>query len=69
MPEGARWAARVYLLEHDRIALLAEEYLERVQKVANHPLPDETARRSAVLMLLDAAHALRHVLLNADRWM
>ena len=62
VPEGARWTARVYRLEHDRIALLAEEYLERVQKVASLPLPDETARRSAVLMLLDAAHALRHVL-------
>ncbi len=62
VPEGARWAARVYRLEHDRIALLAEEYLERVQEVASLPVPDETARRSAVLMLLDAAHALRHVL-------
>lgn len=62
VPEGARWAARVYLLEHERIALLAEEYLERVQAVVQHPPQDEPARRRAVLMLLDAAHALRHVL-------
>ena len=62
VPEGARWAARVYLLEHERIALLADEYLERVQAVVRHPPQDEQARRRAVLMLLDAAHALRHVL-------
>jgi len=62
VPEGARWAARVYLVEHERIALLAEEYLERVQAVVQHPPQDEPARRRAVLMLLDAAHALRHVL-------
>ncbi len=62
VPEGARWAARVYLLEHERIALLAEEYIARVQAVARQAPPDETARRRAVLMLLDAAHALRHVL-------
>ena len=62
MPEGARWAARVYLLEHERIALLAEEYTARVQAVVHHPPQDEAARRRAVLMLIDAAHALRHVL-------
>lgn len=62
VPAGARWAARVYLLEHERIALLAEEYLERVQAVVGHPPQDEPARRRAVLMLLDAVHALRHVL-------
>jgi len=62
VPEGARWAARVYRLEHERITLLAEEYLERVQQVASRPVPQEAARRSAVLQLLDAAHALRHVL-------
>lgn len=62
VPAGARWAARVYLLEHDRIALLTEEYLERVQAVVQQPPQDESARRRAVLMLLDAAHALRHVL-------
>ena len=62
VPEGARWAARVYLLEHERIALLAEEYTARVQAVVRHPPQDEAARRRAVLMLIDAAHALRHVL-------
>lgn len=62
VPEGARWAARVYLLEHERIALLAEEYRERVQAVVRWPPQDEPGRRRAVLMLLDAAHALRHVL-------
>ena len=62
VPEGARWAARVYLLEHERIALLADEYQQRVQAVINHPPQDEQARRRAVLVLLDAAHALRHVL-------
>ena len=62
VPEGARWAARVYLLEHERIALLAEEYEQHVQAVIAHPPRDELARRRAVLVLLDAAHALRHVL-------
>lgn len=62
VPEGARWAARVYLLEHERIALLADEYEQRVQSVIAHPPRDEMARRRAVLILLDAAHALRHVL-------
>ena len=62
VPAGARWAARVYLLEHERITLLADEYEQRVQAVAAHPPQDELARRRAVLRLLDAAHALRHVL-------
>ena len=62
VPADARWAARVYLLEHERIALLADEYQQRVQAVINHPPQDEQARRRAVLVLLDAAHALRHVL-------
>lgn len=62
VPAGARWAARVYLLEHERIALLADEYRERVQAVAQQQPQDEAGRRRAVLMLLDAAHALRHVL-------
>jgi len=62
VPEGARWAARVYLLEHERIELLADEYAQRVQAVIAHPPRDEQARRRAVLLLLDAAHALRHVL-------
>ena len=60
VPDGARWAARVYLLEHERIALLAEEYLAKVQACAARPPRSERARRQAVLALLDAAHALRH---------
>ena len=62
VPEGARWAVRVYRLEHERIALLAEEYQERVQAVVNQPPQDAQAGREASLWLLDAAHALRHVL-------
>ena len=62
IPAGARWAARVYLLEHERIELLAEEHLARLQAAALQPPQEETARRQAVLTLLDAAHALRHVL-------
>ena len=62
VPEGARWDARVYLLEHERIALLADEYQQRVLAVINHPPQAEQARGRAVLVLLDAAHALRHVL-------
>ena len=33
VPEGARWAAKVYLLEHERIALLADDYAQRLQLV------------------------------------
>lgn len=62
VPPGARWAAHVYRVEHERIALLADEYLLKVQAVAQQPPQDEQARRGAVLALLDAAHALRHVL-------
>ena len=62
VPPGARWAARVYLVEHDRIALLADEYLLKVRAMAQQPPQGERARRAAVLGLLDAAHALRHVL-------
>lgn len=62
VPEGARWAARVYRLEHERIAELADDYLLRVQAVVRQPPQDELGRRRAVLMLLDAVHTLRHVL-------
>ena len=62
VPPGARWAARVYLVEHDRIALLADEYLLKVRAMAQQAPQGEQARRAAVLGLLDAAHALRHVL-------
>ncbi len=62
VPEGARWAARVYLVEHDRIALLADEYLERVRAAAARPPSGERERREAILALVDSAHALRHVI-------
>ena len=62
LPQDARWAARFYLLEHDRIALLAEAYVARVQAMASHPPRSDKATRNAVLVLLDAAHALRHLL-------
>ena len=62
LPEGARWNARVYQLEHERIVLLADEYAARVQAVAAHAPQGRQARRLAVLSLLDAAHALRHLL-------
>lgn len=62
VPEGARWAARVYLLEHDRIALLADEYLERVRAAAAQPAAPGRARNAAILALVDSAHALRHVI-------
>jgi len=61
-PEGARWAAKVYLLEHERIALLADEYAQRLQLVLDKPPVDAQARRRASLYLLDAIHALRHVI-------
>ena len=62
VPAGARWDARVYQLEHDRIALLADEYAARVQAAAARPPQGRQARRQAVLDLLDAAHSLRHLL-------
>ncbi|MCZ2105423.1 MAG: hemerythrin domain-containing protein [Comamonadaceae bacterium] len=62
LPPGARWDARVYVLEHERIALLADEYGERFAQVLGNPPATETARRRAALGLIDGAHALRHVL-------
>ncbi len=62
VPEGARWAAKVYRLEHDRIALLADEYAQRLQLVLDKPPVDALAQRRASLYLLDAIHALRHVI-------
>ena len=44
------------------LALLADEYLLKVRAMAQQPPQGERARRAAVLGLLDAAHALRHVL-------
>ena len=62
VPEGARWAARVYLLEHERISLLADEYADRVSRAAHQPLPAGRAHQATLLKLIDSAHALRHVL-------
>ena len=62
VPADARWDARVYRLEHERITLLADEYAAQVQAAAARALQGQQARRLAVLGLLDAAHALRHLL-------
>ncbi len=62
VPAGARWDARIYLLEHERIALLAQEHAARVAALAQRAPRSEIARRRAALALLDAAHALRHLL-------
>jgi hypothetical protein len=62
VPTSAHWAATVYLREHERIALLAEEYAQRLQLVLHHPPRDALAQRRASLYLLDAIHALRHVI-------
>lgn len=62
IPAGARWQAKVYRLEHERIADLADEYAGRVAALARRDPADAQARREAALKLLDAAHALRHLL-------
>lgn len=62
LPAQARWAAAVYVVEHERIALLAQEYAARLAQVLARPPQDDGQRRRAALWLIDAAHALRHVL-------
>lgn len=62
VPAGARWSARLYRLEHERITALADVYAARVDAVSENPPRDERSRREAILALLDAAHALRHLL-------
>ena len=62
LPANARWPARMYELEHERITLLAEEYRARLERVCQQPPVDEHARRQTILDLLDASHALRHLL-------
>lgn len=62
IPEDARWAARVYRLEHDRIAALAADYMLLVRRVAGQPPQGQARIRAASLGLLDAAHSLRHLL-------
>lgn len=61
LPDDARWPARLYLLEHERILLLAREYQLKVKTVAEQPPPAGKARHQAALDLIDAAHALRHL--------
>lgn len=62
VPAGARWSARLYRLEHARITALADAYVARVEAVSEHPPRDERSKRETILALLDAAHALRHLL-------
>lgn len=68
IPAGARWDERVYRLEHERIELLAQEHIARMQAVvaaaapAQSPHQPHASQRETVLMLLDGVHALRHVL-------
>lgn len=62
IPAGARWDARLYHLEHERILLLAREYATKVRTVAAQPPVEARARCEAALTLLDEAHSLRHVL-------
>lgn len=62
VPADARWQARVYRLEHERITELADEYAARVAAMARREYANHHARHEASLKLLDAAHALRHLL-------
>lgn len=62
VPADARWAARIYHLEHLRVALLADAYAARLDALAEHPPRSEHSRREAALLLLDAVHPLRHLL-------
>lgn len=62
VPRDARWSARLYRLEHARITALADAYAARVEAVSENPPRDERSRRETILALLDAAHALRHLL-------
>ena len=60
---GVRWSERVYRLEHERIELLAQEHLARMQAASAAPTPSNEGQRcERILALLDAVHALRHVL-------
>lgn len=62
VPGDARWAPRVYRLEHERITRLADAYMSKLDAAAAHPTRDERSRREIVLALLDAVHALQHLL-------
>lgn len=62
IPEDARWAARLYRLEHERILALARDQLRLLRQVAGNPPREVEWVRNRSLDLLDAAHALRHLL-------
>lgn len=62
IPADARWAARVYRLEHERILALAQDQLRLLRQVADNPPQQLEHVRNTALDLLDAAHALRHLL-------
>jgi hypothetical protein len=57
LPDGARWPACVYIAEHLRIAALLRDAAEAVMGQPTY-VTDATTR----LRLLDAHHALRHLL-------
>lgn len=62
VPADARWSARLYRLEHQRIRELAIAHLHGIQTVVSHVGSDRRTRRIAALALLDEAHVLRHML-------
>lgn len=62
VPANARWAAEVYKLEHERINLLADAYAARMRAVAARLPEAGDATHATALALIDAVHALRHVL-------
>lgn len=62
IPTEARWDARLYHLEHERILQLAQQYAAKMRAVAVQSPVEAPARYEAALTLLDEAHSLRHVL-------
>ena len=52
----------MYVAEHERIALLAQEHAARLAQVLASPPGEGAPQRRAALWLIDAAHPLRHVL-------
>lgn len=62
IPPDARWNARLYCLEHERIRLLATEYADLLARAAEKPPRTKQGRCVVVLALLDRAHPLRHLI-------
>lgn len=62
IPDDARWPARVYRLEHERILALAQDQLGLLRQVADNPPKQVERVHGIALDLIDAAHALRHLL-------